>query len=62
MFDYFYVETLPAAVHVIDFYLDEAHEQERIQIIKLVQGDASKSTDLLLGYVREAMRRPLICS
>ncbi|KAJ7803765.1 heme peroxidase [Mycena olivaceomarginata] len=36
-----------AAVHVIDFYLDEAHEQERIQIIKLVQGDASKSTDLL---------------
>ncbi|KAF9039702.1 heme peroxidase [Hymenopellis radicata] len=45
-----------AAVHVLDFYLDDSHEQERIQILKLVQSDDSKSTDLLRGYVREAMR------
>ncbi|KAJ7704765.1 heme peroxidase [Mycena rosella] len=45
-----------AAVHVIDFYLDDAHQQERLQISKLVQNDDSKSTDMLRGYVREAMR------
>ncbi|KAJ7174160.1 heme peroxidase [Mycena crocata] len=45
-----------AAVHVIDFYLDDSHEQERLQIIKLVQSDDSKSTEILRGYVREAMR------
>ncbi|KAJ6500909.1 heme peroxidase [Mycena sanguinolenta] len=45
-----------AAVHVIDFYLDDARAQERAQIINLVQGDSTKSTDMLCGYVREAMR------
>jgi len=45
-----------AAVHVVDFYFDDAREQERIQILKLVQSDDSKSTELLRGYVREAMR------
>ncbi|KAJ6583033.1 heme peroxidase [Mycena vulgaris] len=45
-----------AAVHVIDFYFDDAHEQERTQIIKLVQNDDSQSTNILRGYVREAMR------
>ncbi|KAF7358979.1 Heme peroxidase [Mycena sanguinolenta] len=45
-----------AAVHVIDFYLDDARAQERAQIMNLVQGDDTKSTDLLRGYVREAMR------
>ncbi|KAJ6487073.1 heme peroxidase [Mycena vitilis] len=45
-----------AAVHVVDFYLDDTHAQERAQIVKLVQNDDSKSTDLLRGYVREAMR------
>ncbi|KAF8209473.1 heme peroxidase [Mycena galopus ATCC 62051] len=45
-----------AAVHVIDFYLDDAHAAERSQIIDLVQSDTSKSTDILRGYVREAMR------
>ncbi|KAJ7078001.1 heme peroxidase [Mycena belliarum] len=45
-----------AAVHVVDFYLDDAHEQERIKICKVVQSDDSESTDMLRGYVREAMR------
>jgi hypothetical protein len=46
----------PAAVHVVDFYLDDTHEKERLQILQLVQSDDSKSTDMLRGYVREAMR------
>ncbi|KAJ7785469.1 heme peroxidase [Mycena olivaceomarginata] len=50
-----------AAVHVIDFYLDDAHEQERIQIIKLVQGDASKSTDLLRAMSGRQCFRPYSC-
>ncbi|KAJ7923789.1 heme peroxidase [Mycena leptocephala] len=45
-----------AAVHVVDFYLDDTHEKERLQILQLVQSDDSKSTDMLRGYVREAMR------
>ncbi|KAK7036088.1 heme peroxidase [Favolaschia claudopus] len=45
-----------AAVHVIDFYLDDSHAKERSQIMQLVKSDDKKSTDLLRGYVREAMR------
>ncbi|KAJ7133385.1 heme peroxidase [Mycena epipterygia] len=45
-----------SAVHVIDFYLDDAREQERSEILKLVQSDDAKSTNLLRGYVREGMR------
>ncbi|KAJ6607611.1 heme peroxidase [Mycena sp. CBHHK59/15] len=45
-----------AAVHVVDFYFDDAREQERIQILRLAQNDDAKSTELLRGYVREAMR------
>ncbi|KAJ7448053.1 heme peroxidase [Mycena latifolia] len=45
-----------ATVHVIDFYLDEARKAERLQILKLVNKDDSKSTEMLRGYVREGMR------
>ncbi|KAJ7506939.1 heme peroxidase [Mycena galericulata] len=45
-----------AAVHVIDFYLDDAREKERKQILKLVQSDDTNATNLLRGYVREGMR------
>ncbi|EIM82504.1 heme peroxidase [Stereum hirsutum FP-91666 SS1] len=47
-----------AAVHVVDFYLDDAHAKEREVIIKLAQkGDSDVgSLQLLRGYVREAMR------
>jgi len=44
------------AVHVIDFYFDEAHAAENAEIIQLVQQDDPKSMQLLSGYVREAMR------
>lgn len=44
------------AVHVIDFYLDEARDHERHQIINLVHREDEKCQKLLLGYVREAMR------
>ncbi|KAF9029808.1 hypothetical protein BDZ89DRAFT_1112449 [Hymenopellis radicata] len=36
-----------------------SHEQECIQILKLVQSDDSKSTDLLRGYVRQCVRNNL---
>jgi len=44
------------AVNVIDFYLDSAREKERLEIIRLAQTHDKKSTELLQGYVREAMR------
>lgn len=44
-------------MHVIDFYLDDARQHERAQILKLVHLNDEKSTDLLRGYVREAMRK-----
>ncbi|KAJ7055860.1 heme peroxidase [Mycena amicta] len=43
-----------AAVHVIDFYLDDEREHERRQIDALVHEPAAD--DRLLGYVREALR------
>ncbi|KAF8879290.1 heme peroxidase [Infundibulicybe gibba] len=39
-----------AAVHVVDFYLDDKREKERIHLLQLHR--------LLRGYVREAMRAP----
>ena len=45
-----------AAVHVVDFYLDDARAKERAEIVKLVDVGDEKSTELLRGYVREAMR------
>ncbi|KAJ7160327.1 heme peroxidase [Mycena filopes] len=45
-----------AAVHVVDFYLDDSHAKERAQILSLVQSDDSNSTETLRAYVREAMR------
>ena len=46
-----------AAVNVIDFYLDDSHAKERAQIRTLAQSDNAQSTELLRGYVREAMRK-----
>ena len=45
-----------AAVHVIDVYLDEKHEAERNHIRQLAGSQDSSSTEVLRGYVREAMR------
>jgi len=45
-----------AAVHVVDFYLDDERVEERAEIVKLVNKDDNDSKELLLGYVREAMR------
>ncbi|KAF8662084.1 hypothetical protein AX16_001194 [Volvariella volvacea WC 439] len=45
-----------AAVHVIDFYFAEEREKERKHISQLVRFDDAESTELLRGYVREAMR------
>ncbi|KAG5638617.1 hypothetical protein H0H81_011507 [Sphagnurus paluster] len=45
-----------AAIHVIDFYLEEEHDKERRQIVELVQKSDPDSTELLRGYVREALR------
>ena len=45
-----------AAVHVIDFYLDDARTQEREHIVQLVRSKDNESTALLRGYVCEAMR------
>jgi hypothetical protein len=44
------------AVHVIDVYLDEKHEVERNHIRQLAGSQDPSSTELLRGYVREAMR------
>jgi len=45
-----------AAVHVVDFYLDDALAKERAEIVRLIGVGDEKSTELLRGYVREAMR------
>ncbi|KAF4571708.1 hypothetical protein EYR40_008225 [Pleurotus pulmonarius] len=44
------------AVHTVDFYLDDARAKERAEIIRLVKKDDAQSTELLQGYVREALR------
>jgi len=45
-----------AAIHVIDVYLDEKREAERNHIRQLAGSKDPSSTELLRGYVREAMR------
>ena len=45
-----------AAVHVVDFYLDDGRAKERAEIVRLVSVGDEHSTELLRGYVREAMR------
>jgi hypothetical protein len=45
-----------AAIHVIDFYLDDERAKERAQIIQLCQRKDAASEELLQGYVREGMR------
>ncbi|TFK63858.1 heme peroxidase [Pluteus cervinus] len=45
-----------AAVHVVDFYFDDAREKERLAILKLVQTESDANTKVIRGYVREAMR------
>ncbi|KAF5372318.1 hypothetical protein D9615_009241 [Tricholomella constricta] len=45
-----------AAVQVINFYLEDEQEKERSHIFELVQNSDDQSTELLRGYVREAMR------
>ena len=42
-------------MNVIDFYLDSAREKERLDIIGLSQTNDQTGTELLQGYVREAM-------
>ncbi|KAF8066489.1 heme peroxidase [Lyophyllum atratum] len=45
-----------AAVHVVDFYLDDARTKERQHIVELVKNKDTQSTALVRGYVCEAMR------
>ena len=45
-----------AAINVVDVYLDEKHEAERNHIRQLAGSKDPSSTELLRGYVREAMR------
>ena len=45
-----------AAVQVIDVYLDDKHETERNHIRQLAASTDPSSTEVLRGYVREAMR------
>jgi hypothetical protein len=40
----------------VDFYLSEEHERERVEILRLVTQEEAASEELLLGYVREALR------
>ena len=47
-----------AAVHVIDFYLDDERAKERVKIFELVKKTDPASVELLQGYVREGMREP----
>ncbi len=47
---------MTAAVHVIDVYLDDSREKERNDIRQLAGSTDPGSTELLRGYVREAMR------
>jgi hypothetical protein len=41
---------------VVDFYLSEEHERERVEVLELVTREEAASEELLLGYVREALR------
>ncbi|KAL0959662.1 hypothetical protein HGRIS_011364 [Hohenbuehelia grisea] len=45
-----------AVAHVVSFYLDDARSKERAAITQLSQNTDPQSTELLQGYVREALR------
>jgi hypothetical protein len=44
------------AINVVDFYLDGERDKERKHIIQLAHQTDNASTEILRGYVREAMR------
>jgi len=48
-----------AAVHVIDFYLDDAREKEWAQILQLVKKTDPASVELLGMFVRKCVSFPL---
>ena len=48
--------SLAAAVHAVDYYLDEEQEKERHHILELWQLDDAESAEVLLGYARETLR------
>jgi hypothetical protein len=57
LFTFRHTDDDAAAVLVIDFYLDEKRKSERKEIIELVAAESSpENEELLVGYVREAMR------
>ncbi|CAE6450365.1 unnamed protein product [Rhizoctonia solani] len=45
-----------ATSHMIDFYMDDARNKEREHIIQLATRNDPESTQLLIGYYREAAR------
>jgi hypothetical protein len=51
-----------ASVQVLDFYLDDERKNERLEILNLAKKDDVQSTDMLRGYVREAMRKCIVYS
>ncbi|KAK0439191.1 heme peroxidase [Armillaria borealis] len=45
-----------AVSHIVDFYLDDSRAAERAALIAVCKRNDAKSSELLKGYVREAMR------
>jgi linoleate 10R-lipoxygenase len=45
-----------AAVLVVDFYLQEKQERERVDLLQLVNKEDKESKEKILAHVREAMR------
>jgi len=45
-----------AVSHIVDFYLDDSRATERAALIAVCKRNDAKSSELLKGYVREAMR------
>ena len=54
------VSVAQAAVHAVDFYLEDDQEKERHHILELLQLDDAESGEVLLGYAREALREFLV--
>jgi hypothetical protein len=48
--------TMPAAALVVDFYLGDERSSERQKIVELCKKTDAKTDELLVGYVREALR------
>ncbi|SJL08734.1 related to Psi-producing oxygenase A [Armillaria ostoyae] len=45
-----------AVSHIVDFYLDDSRAAERAALIDVCKRNDAKSSELLKGYIREAMR------